>query len=216
MFQSLKQLFSVVSIFASLIVAQTSVVWFPYLGSADPTTPSLSTPRYGIHYNIHNLAKSRKHIEVKTPAYIRQNNPTQADALIADFQNYAAIVQDPNAVGQRIDQEYTRVANKWLACGGQYAQVVNAMNTKAMGVDLESIPFMVNGYYAAGAMFKNDAGYAWHIRSVGYSITNLVTNPWTRHFDDIVGWEIGNAFQVSAGWFTNVSSEIGDNSPCGK
>lgn len=192
-----------------------TINWKPLLQEAYPQGIRY-TPRYSIAYESNGFdSKKRKIINKKTPRYFDKMN---AAHLVEPFQIFAiALTENSDNLPQWIDEAWDDVKQKWLACGGVFAQAANNFNPSRLLVVIEAQPFWVEAHklYANG-MVELDGRT---IRAVNIATSRLHTDPQNASLvflPDLLRWEIGNSLQLFAfGYPRSIADEIGSRSPCG-
>lgn len=213
----------------------TASDFFQFLGPEDPSYPMFQT-RSGIrvytrgfnigrsHYIDDWTNKKGKKKKAYTPKYLKAQG--RAD-LVPAFQAFARKMQDAPGVAPRdgfiskeIDRNFDIIKNKYLACGGGWAQVARNFNPSSLEIYMKATPFWIGSpinAWVGGATYPHGT----KIDVVNIMAPSILTDPKKAslaYFNDFVNWEIGNAFSDRAedAKVKKDKSEIGSASPCGK
>jgi hypothetical protein len=144
------------------------------------------------------------------------------EGTISEFESYAkGIAENPNQLGDHIDQAYGEIHKKWVTCGGSYERVAKAANTRMVTITAQPSPFYICGTnagctWAAGMQSGSYPGqvHASIIYLGGWD--SQPTKAFTISFKNLVRWELGNWFGRLAGHRPrSVAEELGDKPPCG-
>jgi hypothetical protein len=208
-----------IMIFAVSTQAQAIEFW-AFLGECDMNQAVQQTSMYNIPYKANGFDKARKNRVRKT---IMQMQSRGASHLIPEFEEFARQMTKENAIPRWIDEAYARIVMRWLAVGDYKlpgarltcAEVAQQFNPSSLLVNVEEVPFQVQGYgpdfYAAGTT----DGHI--IRVLNVNAEGFLSNPQNanlRRFDALVEWEIGNSFALFAGYQAkSIDREVGFNVP---
>lgn len=183
----------------------------PFLGEANYSAPDKLTPRYNIRYNARGFDKPKAKKVDKTSRWLERHDMASIIPQFTDFANQMAL---ESQIPEWIDSAWDAVKEKWISCGGTYAEAARRFNVRTLYVKIEPLPFYVPemGLYAAG---MTDGRL---IRAINVWANVEVGSTWVRRFDQLMEWEIGNALMLSSSirWDGTVQGEIGNQSPCKK
>jgi hypothetical protein len=183
----------------------------PFLGEPDTTAPDKLTPRYAIRYNARGYDRPRLKKIDKTSTWLTRRG---LESIIPEFKDYSNQMGVESQIPAWIDSAWDEIKSKWVACGGQYANIATRFNPRSLYVVVEPAPFWLPhwSFYAAGSTDGRT------IRALNVWADVETGSTWVRKFDQLVQWEMGNALMLSGGklWNGRLDGEIGDRSPCGK
>jgi hypothetical protein len=147
-----------------------------------------------------------------------KRNPKLTTQQISDYRHHAEmLVSTPDAFGDAIDRCFDSIKEKWLSCGGKYAQTANYMERIKSQLRVQVMPsyFFVSAS-TGGAIWV--AGMAdLDKRTIFAIVPHLHSKGYIRTFESLVCWEMGNTFGLNANHFPKtLSQEIGFQSPCNR
>ena len=185
----------------------------PLLGKADKNTPVKKTPRYAIPYKACGFDKPKMKAVEKSKRWL---NKRKAGHLGDDLEQFAGVAGNESQISEWIDAAYEKMRDKYLACGGKWAETARNFNPRSLMVTIEEKPFRVywqgEWIWAGGYYDGNDRT----IRAVITGIFGMSINPpeawFLTRLPDYLEWEMGNGLGFASG----EKQEMGDHSPCGK
>lgn len=215
---------TILVVFFIMIPAASSqaqaIEFWAFLGECEMNQAVQQTSMYRISYKANGFDKARKNRVRKT---IMQMQSRGASHLIPEFEEFAHQMTKENAIPRWIDEAYARIVMRWLSVGDYKlpgasltcAEVAQRFNPSSLLVNVEDVPFQVQGYgpnfYAAGTT----DGHI--IRVLNVNAEGFLSNPQQsslRRFDALVEWEIGNSFALFAGYQAKtIDQEVGFKVP---
>ncbi len=210
--------FCSITLMCSVVVAQYMAIQ-PLLGYGS-SDQYYQTHHYGLRYTTQGLDRAsrkpqwdgyNKYVMQITPHFFQRSG---AAHLIEPFWDEAKpFVADKKYIPRGIDTSFQETRDKWLSCGGIYADIASTTDLSNVVIIFEPLPFLVGSTWAVG-----DVEEGYRIRIVALAADRIYSDPAhasLRLWQNLIKWEVGNLFMIRGHlWDGTLDGEVGDRSPC--